>query len=78
MFIEGAGTHAGFATVVSPLFTMWLLLCLSGIPQAEGQKSKRWYDGGEALTLSPKPKPKPKPKPNPNQVRWRRGPNPKP
>ena len=74
MFIDGAGTRAGFATVVSPLFTMWLLLCLSGIPQAEGQMSKRWYDGGEALTLSPNPNPNP----NPNQVRWRRGPNPKP
>jgi len=39
---------SGFATIVSPLFTMWVLLCLSGIPTAEGSNAKRWYDGGES------------------------------
>jgi steroid 5-alpha reductase family enzyme len=48
VFIDGAGTYAGFATVVSPLFTMWVLLGLTGIPLAEGSNSNRWYDGGEA------------------------------
>jgi len=48
VFVDGAGSYAGFATVVSPLFTMWVLLCLTGIPQAEGRSAKRWYDGGEA------------------------------
>lgn len=39
---------AGFATVVSPLFTMLLLLVVSGIPFAEGQFSARWYDGADS------------------------------
>jgi steroid 5-alpha reductase family enzyme len=39
---------AGWATVVSPIFTMLVLLCVTGIPQAEGQSSKRWFDGGAA------------------------------
>ena len=42
---------AGFATVVSPLFTMFVLLLLSGIPTAEGENAKRWYDGGEAQAM---------------------------
>ena len=39
---------AGFATVVSPVFTMFVLLGFTGIPQAEGKASARWYDGGES------------------------------
>lgn len=38
----------GWATVAAPLFTMFILLCFTGIPQAEGKASERWYDGGEA------------------------------
>ena len=37
----------GYATVISPLFTMWAILLLSGIPTAEGENAKRWFDGGE-------------------------------
>lgn len=49
VFADDWPSHAaGFSTAVSPLFTMWVLTCLSGIPQAEGQWAKRWYDGGEA------------------------------
>ena len=48
IFADSAERYAGFATVVSPLFTLWVLTCLSGIPQAEGVHAKRWYDGGEA------------------------------
>mmetsp|Transcript_2663 Transcript_2663/g.5188 ORF Transcript_2663/g.5188 Transcript_2663/m.5188 type:complete len:170 (-) Transcript_2663:215-724(-) len=48
VFANGAASYAGFATIVSPLFTMWVLLCVTGIPQAEGRSAKRWYDGGEA------------------------------
>ena len=53
---------------------MWVLLGLTGIPQAEGSKSKRWYDGGEAQRecaphaqppLNPKPKPDPSSPPQP-------------
>ena len=29
VFLSSPGSYAGFATVVSPLFTMWVLLCLS-------------------------------------------------
>mmetsp|Transcript_11629 Transcript_11629/g.26879 ORF Transcript_11629/g.26879 Transcript_11629/m.26879 type:complete len:313 (-) Transcript_11629:243-1181(-) len=39
---------SGWATICSPLFTMYILTCFSGIPTSEGQASKRWYDGGEA------------------------------
>ena len=47
---------------------------MTGIPQAEGSKSKRWYDGGEAQRecaphaqppLNPKPKPDPSSPPQP-------------
>ena len=48
VFVHSGATYAGFATVVSPLFTMWVLLFLTGIPQAEGKFAKRWFDGGEA------------------------------
>lgn len=33
----------GWATVVSPVFTIWLLLFFSGIPTAEGKNLKRFY-----------------------------------
>ena len=33
----------GWATVVSPVFTIWLLLLISGIPSAEGENLKRFY-----------------------------------
>jgi len=46
-----AESPAGFSTVASPLFTMLVLLLVSGIPQAEGQASKRWFDGGESQEL---------------------------
>ena len=39
---------SGWATISSPLFTMAILLTFTGIPQAEGPNSKRWYDGGAA------------------------------
>ena len=45
VFVE---SPAGFATVVSPVFTMFVLLGFTGIPQAEGKASARWYDGGES------------------------------
>ena len=38
----------GYVTVASPLFTMFVLIAFTGIPQAEGPNAKRWYDGGEA------------------------------
>lgn len=37
----------GWFIIISPLFTMLVLLLFSGIPQAEGSNSVRWYDGGE-------------------------------
>eukprot|EP00962_Isochrysis_galbana_P054470 scaffold26033_cov104-Isochrysis_galbana.AAC.2 len=37
---------AGWATIVSPLFTFGVLTLFTGIPQAEGVNSKRWFDGG--------------------------------
>ena len=37
------GTRAGLATVVSPLFTMLILLFLSGMPTAEGQELARFF-----------------------------------
>ena len=43
-----ATSAAGYATVASPLFTMLILLCGSGIPTSEGEYAKRWFDGGEA------------------------------
>lgn len=49
VFADDAG---GFATVVSPLFTMLLLLGVSGIPLAEGRNLKRFYktsDSGKAF-----------------------------
>ena len=33
----------GYATILSPLFTMVLLLLVSGIPLAEGKAMARWY-----------------------------------
>ena len=39
---------AGWATVASPVFTMFILLTFTGIPQAEGKNAARWYDGGES------------------------------
>lgn len=43
-----ASSAGGYATVVSPLLTMFTLLCGTGIPTSEGRWAKRWYDGGEA------------------------------
>ena len=37
---------AGVVTVLSPLFTMFILIAGSGIPQAEGKNLKRYYDAG--------------------------------
>ena len=48
VFLSSPGSYAGFATVVSPVFTMFVLLGFTGIPQAEGKASARWYDGGES------------------------------
>ena len=65
---------------------MCVLLCLTGIPQAEGSKSKRWYDGGEAQRecaphvqppLYPKPKPDPSSPPKP-KLKLKPTPKPKP
>merc|ERR1712166_375949 len=39
--------HSGFATILSPIFTMTILLFLSGIPEAEGSNLKRYYTNGE-------------------------------
>uniref|UniRef100_A0A7S4B4B3 Steroid 5-alpha reductase C-terminal domain-containing protein n=1 Tax=Chrysotila carterae TaxID=13221 RepID=A0A7S4B4B3_CHRCT len=51
IFIAGIPLYVkdpvGFSTIVSPLFTMGVLLALTGIPQAEGQAAKRWFDGGD-------------------------------
>jgi len=38
----------GWSTIVSPLFTFAVLTLFTGIPQAEGSNSKRWFDGGAA------------------------------
>jgi len=35
--------YVGFVSVASPLTTMFLLLCVSGIPLAEGKHVKRFY-----------------------------------
>ena len=52
MFVAGLpvfrARHVGYVSVLSPLFTMFVLLAFTGIPQAEGQAAKRWYDGGES------------------------------
>jgi steroid 5-alpha reductase family enzyme len=37
---------SGWFTIISPLFTMWLLLFLSGIPTAEGENLARYYNAG--------------------------------
>jgi protein-S-isoprenylcysteine O-methyltransferase Ste14 len=37
---------AGVVSVLSPLFTMLILIGGSGIPQAEGKNLKRYYDAG--------------------------------
>jgi steroid 5-alpha reductase family enzyme len=55
MFIAGVPVFcvfpAGYATVASPLFTMFVLLFASGIPQAEGAASARWFDGGDSQAM---------------------------
>lgn len=52
MFVAGLPVFrarpVGYVTIVSPLFTMFVLLVFTGIPQAEGPAAKRWYDGGES------------------------------
>jgi len=46
----GQGTSgqiaAGIVTILSPLFTMFILILGSGIPQAEGKNLKRYYNAG--------------------------------
>merc|ERR1719453_1192020 len=37
----------GYFTILSPLFTMFILLCSSGIPLAEGKNMARWYKNDE-------------------------------
>lgn len=44
---HGEGT--GWSTIVSPLFTMLILLFLSGMPTAEGKALERWYTNGDDL-----------------------------
>mmetsp|Transcript_61404 Transcript_61404/g.85413 ORF Transcript_61404/g.85413 Transcript_61404/m.85413 type:complete len:310 (-) Transcript_61404:35-964(-) len=43
------GEEDGWATVVSPVFTMLILLFLSGMPTAEGKALERWYSNGDEL-----------------------------
>lgn len=43
--------YLGLTTIVSPLFTMLVLLLGTGIPQAEGQNAARWYDGDEKQAM---------------------------
>lgn len=43
------GNGDGFASVVSPLFTILILLFLSGMPTAEGKALKRYYESGDAV-----------------------------
>eukprot|EP00040_Diaphanoeca_grandis_P041631 m.263196 g.263196 ORF g.263196 m.263196 type:complete len:317 (+) comp49280_c0_seq1:173-1123(+) len=43
------GQHSGFASILSPIFTMTILLFLSGIPEAEGSKLKRYYTSGDEV-----------------------------
>lgn len=56
VFVAGVPVFAaaphGLATVASPLFTMLVLLVVTGIPQAEGPAAKRWFDhGGESQAM---------------------------
>jgi len=44
-----SGEGNGWSTIVSPLFTMLILLFLSGMPTAEGQALKRYYTNGDAV-----------------------------
>lgn len=39
----------GWVTILSPVFTMFVLLFLSGVPIAEGKALKRYYSNGEEL-----------------------------
>eukprot|EP00035_Acanthoeca_spectabilis_P034209 m.27711 g.27711 ORF g.27711 m.27711 type:complete len:308 (-) comp6464_c0_seq1:83-1006(-) len=43
------GEESGWATVVSPVFTILILLFLSGMPTAEGKALKRYYTNGDGL-----------------------------
>ena len=43
---EGAWEHA---SVISPIFVVWLLSRLSGIPILERQNLKRWQDNAEFM-----------------------------
>lgn len=43
---EPSEVAAGIVTILSPLFTMLILIGGSGIPQAEGKNLKRYYDAG--------------------------------
>lgn len=58
MFISGIpvwkaetelGIYDGWVTILSPVFTMFVLLFLSGVPIAEGKALKRYYSNGEDL-----------------------------
>lgn len=44
-----SGHEDGWATIISPLFTMLILLFLSGMPTAEGSALERWYTHGNDL-----------------------------
>ena len=43
---EPSDIAAGIVTILSPLFTMLILIGGSGIPQAEGENLQRYYDAG--------------------------------
>jgi len=50
VFIGGVAVYdaspVGWATIASPIFTLFILLTFSGIPTSEGKNASRWYDGG--------------------------------
>ena len=45
---DADSTRVGYATIVSPVFTMLILLFLSGMPTAEGPALKRFYTTEES------------------------------
>jgi len=46
----GNGEADGWVSVLSPIFTMFVLLFLSGVPMAEGKALKKYYTNGDELT----------------------------
>lgn len=44
VIVESNSSGLGWFTIISPLFSIFVLLFLSGIPFAEGKNLKRWYD----------------------------------